>query len=66
MDVVARWAGSTHDQVIFNNLNKHFKFDAKEIGDYILLVDGGYECRPNILVPLYHQIQMLSYDTSSK
>lgn len=52
LDVVARWPGSTHDQVIFNNSTKQFKFETDQIGDSILLGDGGYECRPYILVPL--------------
>lgn len=52
LDIVARWPGSTHDQVIFNNSTIHFKFETNEMGDNIFLGDGGYECRPYILVPL--------------
>lgn len=52
LDIVARWPGSNHDQVIFNNSTIHFKFETNEMGDNILLGDGGYECRPYILVPL--------------
>ncbi|VVC26779.1 Harbinger transposase-derived nuclease domain [Cinara cedri] len=37
LDIVARWPGWTHDQVIFKNLTLHFQFKTNKMGDNILL-----------------------------
>lgn len=51
MDVVARWPGSCHDQIIFDNSFLKQKFESGEMKGY-LLGDGGYEIKPYLMTPL--------------
>lgn len=51
-DIVARWPGSTHDSTIFNNCYRRARFEHGVYGDALLLVDGGYACRPYTMPPL--------------
>ncbi|KAF0703332.1 putative nuclease HARBI1 [Aphis craccivora] len=51
MDIVARWPGSCHDQIIFDNSNVKHKFETGVIKGY-LLGDGGYEVKPYLMTPL--------------
>jgi len=51
MDIVARWPGSSHDQIIFDNSNIKHKFETGVIKGY-LLGDGGYEVKPYLMTPL--------------
>lgn len=44
-DIVARWPGSCHDQIIFDYSNIKHKFETEVIKGY-LLGDGGYEVKP--------------------
>lgn len=51
MDIVARWPGSCHDQIIFDNSSIKHKFETGVIKGY-LLGDGGYEVKPYLMTPL--------------
>lgn len=51
MDIVARWPGSCHDQIVFNNSVVEHKFESKAIKGY-LLSDGSYEIKPYLMTPL--------------
>ncbi|CAI6354417.1 unnamed protein product [Macrosiphum euphorbiae] len=51
MDIVARWPGSSHDQIIFDNSNIKHKFETGVIKGY-LLGYGGYEVTPYLMTPL--------------
>lgn len=51
MDIVARWPGSYHDQIIFDNSNVKHKFETGVIKNY-LLDDVGYEVQPYLMTPL--------------
>lgn len=42
MNVVARWPGSTHDQIIFRSSRIHNRFENGHFGQYILVGDSGY------------------------
>ncbi|XP_047511710.1 putative nuclease HARBI1 [Pieris napi] len=52
IDIVARWPGSAHDSLIFNNCCRKAKFEAGEYGEGILLVDGGYAATFYSMPPL--------------
>ena len=63
IDVVARWPGSTHDQLIFNNCALKHRFEGGEFNECVLLGDSGYQnkfgyyfisvyCSSNILLQL--------------
>lgn len=54
LDIVTRWAGSTHDQTIFNGSNLENRFEDDEFGNFHLLGDSGYECRRYLMTPLRH------------
>ena len=51
-DIVARWPGSSHDSTIFNNCVQRARFEEGTYKDSVLLVDGGYPCRPYLMPPL--------------
>ncbi|XP_022175254.1 putative nuclease HARBI1 [Myzus persicae] len=51
MDIVARWPGSSRDQIIFDNSLIKSKFENEIIKGY-LLGDGGYEVKPYLMTPL--------------
>lgn len=51
-DVVARWPGSSHDSNIFDNSNLRMRFEAGEMGNGLLLGDGGYPVRSYLITPL--------------
>ncbi|CAI6345284.1 unnamed protein product [Macrosiphum euphorbiae] len=51
MDIVARWPGSCHDQIIFDNSSIKSKFETGILKGY-LLGDGGYEVKPYLMTPL--------------
>lgn len=42
LNVVARWAGSVHDQTIFQNSSVRQEFEQGRYGQYILVGDSGY------------------------
>lgn len=46
------WPGSTHDQTAFNGSSLEMKFENQEFGNYHLLGDSGYECRPYLMTPV--------------
>lgn len=48
---MARWPGSCHDQIIFDNSSVKHKFETGVIKGY-LLGDGGYEVKPYLMTPL--------------
>ncbi|XP_046975194.1 putative nuclease HARBI1 [Vanessa cardui] len=50
-DIVARWAGSTHDSRIFRNSRLNIRLSNNEI-DGMLLADGGYTCTRYLLTPI--------------
>lgn len=52
IDIVARWPGSTHDSLIFNNCYRHAVFEQGVYGDAFLLGDGGYACKRYMMTPL--------------
>lgn len=52
MDIVARWPGSSHDQIIFDNSAAKMKFETGIIRGYYLLGDSGYEVTPYLMTPL--------------
>lgn len=51
-NVVARWQGSTHDSTIFLMSRLRAQFVNGEMGNGILLGDGGYSCSNFLLTPL--------------
>ena len=51
-DIVARWAGSSHDLTIFNASYRRAVFEHGRYGNSVLLVDGGYNNRPYLMAPL--------------
>jgi hypothetical protein len=51
MDIVTRWPGSCHDQIIFDNSNVKQKFEMGFIKRY-LLGHSGYEVQPYLMTPL--------------
>jgi len=51
-NIVTRWAGSVHDSTIFNNSKICAKSESGEIGERLMLGDGGYACRHYLLTPL--------------
>ncbi|KAJ8915256.1 hypothetical protein NQ315_014763 [Exocentrus adspersus] len=55
-DIVARWPGSTHDAVIFNNSRILGRFENDEFGNGILLGDSGYVLKPFLLTPLLNPV----------
>lgn len=42
LNIVARWAGSVHDQTIFRESNICQRFEAGNFGNFILIGDSGY------------------------
>jgi len=54
-DVVARWAGSTHDSTIFDNSKLRAMLETQQING-CLVGDGGYACRRYMLTPLNNPI----------
>jgi len=51
-DVVARWPGSAHDSIIFENSRVCARFEAGEFGNNVLVGDGGYMNKSYLLTPL--------------
>uniref|UniRef100_A0A8D8RF09 Nuclease HARBI1 n=3 Tax=Cacopsylla melanoneura TaxID=428564 RepID=A0A8D8RF09_9HEMI len=51
-DVVTGYAGSVHDQTIFDQSLIAIQFENGVFGNKLLLGDAGYECRPYIVTPL--------------
>ncbi|XP_020298875.1 putative nuclease HARBI1, partial [Pseudomyrmex gracilis] len=52
VDIVARWPGSTHDSTILNASTIRARFMNGEMGNALLLGDGGYACSHFLLTPL--------------
>lgn len=52
IDIVARWPGGSHDSNIFDNSRIRMRFEAGEMGRYLLLGDSGYPVRPYLITPL--------------
>lgn len=50
-NIVARWAGSVHDQTIFRESNIRRQFEAGEFGNYVLIGDSGYANTPYLATP---------------
>lgn len=50
-NVVARWAGSVHDQTIFRESNVRAQFEAGQFMNYILVGDSGYANTPYLATP---------------
>lgn len=51
MDIVARWPGSCHDQIIFDNSFAKYKFETGILQGY-LLGDGGYKIKAYLMTLL--------------
>lgn len=67
-DIVARWAGSVHDQTIFRESNIRERFEAGEFGNYILIGDSGYANTRYLATPftgnnreIGHNLHMQAY-----
>jgi nuclease HARBI1 len=52
LDIVASWPGSSHDTTIFNASALRARFESGVMGDALLVVDGGYDSRSYLMVPL--------------
>jgi nuclease HARBI1 len=50
-NIVARWPGSTHDSLIFNESNLKQRFENGEFGNGVLLGDGGYKLYTYLMTP---------------
>lgn len=55
-DLVARWPGSSHDSMIFNNSRLKYRVDSGEFGQLYILGDGGYKASSYMLTPLLNPI----------
>lgn len=51
-DIVARWLGSTYDQIIFDNSSINRKLHGNEFGNSILVTDSGYANTKHVVNPL--------------
>ncbi|XP_063894763.1 putative nuclease HARBI1 [Helicoverpa armigera] len=52
VDIVARWPGSSHDSLIFNNSAAKYRCDRGDFGNGIVLGDSGYFLNNYLLTPL--------------
>nr|CAH7723317.1 unnamed protein product [Callosobruchus chinensis] len=52
IDLVARWPGSTHDSVIFQNCFRKSLFDSGRYGNSVMVGDSGYRCNKYMMTPL--------------
>lgn len=50
--LVNTWAGSCHDQTIFNSSDIRHRFESGEFGNYILVGDSGYRNTKYLATPL--------------
>ena len=50
--IVARWPGSAHDSIIYQNSRVQARFENGEFGDFLLLGDSGYAISRHLLTPL--------------
>ncbi|XP_041981468.1 putative nuclease HARBI1 [Aricia agestis] len=51
-NIVARWPGSVHDSTIFNDSPLCAMLERGDFGNFYILGDSGYPCRPYLLTPL--------------
>lgn len=51
-DIVCRWPGATHDQIIFDNSVIKTKFDSGEMRNMVLLGDSGYSLSNYLITPM--------------
>lgn len=70
-NIVARWAGSVHDQTIFRQSSICRRFEAGEFGNYILVGDSGYANTPYLATPftgnnreIGHNVRMQAYQAA--
>ena len=56
LDVVARWPGSCHDSTIFNQSAICNRFERGEMGNGLLLGDGGYPVKNYLITPLANTV----------
>lgn len=70
-NIVARWAGSVHDQTIFRNSNVRAQFEAGQYGNYILVGDSGYANTTYLATPftennpeIAHNARMQAYQVA--
>nr|CAI5853321.1 unnamed protein product [Callosobruchus analis] len=52
MDLVARWPGSTHDQIIFDNSRIFQRLHANAFGNSMLVADSGYADTSHVVTPI--------------
>lgn len=52
LDIVARWPGSTHDQIIFDNSAVKHRLQNNEFGNSLLVADSGYANSQHVITPL--------------
>ncbi|XP_068082607.1 putative nuclease HARBI1 [Anabrus simplex] len=50
-DIVVRWPGSAHDQVVFNNSHLKARLERNEWRNLLILADSSYENRPYLVTP---------------
>lgn len=51
LDIVARWPGSTHDQIILDNSHIRNRFMNNEFGNSMLVADSGYANTRYVITP---------------
>lgn len=52
LDLVARWPGSTHDQIVFENSAIYQRLHANEFGNSIFVGDSGYTDTSHVVTPV--------------
>jgi nuclease HARBI1 len=52
LDIVARWPGSTHDTSVFNGSAIKARLENGDMGDSLIVGDGGYPTLPYLITPL--------------
>jgi hypothetical protein len=52
LDIVARWPGSSHDSTIFNQSRLCGRCENNEMGNGLLMGDGGYPLKSYLITPL--------------
>lgn len=52
MHILSRWPGPVHDHIIFNESFLPVEFCIGRYGNNFLLGDGGYPCKPYLLIPV--------------
>ncbi|CAH2013455.1 unnamed protein product, partial [Acanthoscelides obtectus] len=62
LDITARWPGSQHDQIIFDNSSIKSRLERNEFGNSLLVADSGYANSMHVITPLLEartQVQQL-------